>query len=41
MAKEEVLPFLREVVEKHPNSLAALGVRKVISEVELMEGGGR
>ena len=34
MAKEEVLPFLREVVEKHPNSLAALGVRKVITEEE-------
>lgn len=41
MAREEVLPFLREVVEKHPNSLAALGVRKVITEGELMEGGGR
>ena len=35
MAKGEVLPFLREVEEKHPNSLAALGVKKVISREEL------
>ena len=33
--REDVRSFLREVVEKHPNSLAALGVRKVITEEEL------
>ena len=35
VTEEEVISILREVVEKHPNSLAALGVRKVISEEEL------
>ena len=41
VTEEEVISILREVVEKHPNSLAALGVRKVITEGELMEDGGR
>jgi len=39
--REDVRSFLRGVVERYPNSLAALGVRKVITEGELMEGGGR